>query len=706
MQRRRAHELQALEKWLGEMLKEDGLIAPVEVGTGKRVDLEKRALLMEKCAEPLFEQVALLSPRLSVLLERVFAKQRNVLNEALRAHQKQFSKSTHVTHEMRDFIKFSERQVNRFKNKSDIAITQAANVREDLDSTNIHMKLLQEECFRLQEKANKHSEIVRRVADQAHLQSQFEETGLSENALDDAMANLELERQRKVKSLREMDALISKLELEEMNITSKKGRRQSLPSCDVATMAEHSNGHSQDILISLATARGAISKGHDIHSSPPTGIPKKWRAGWHIPFSLRSEMKTFETNRRIIGRLALLKIILSAYVFNRTDTGKRISLGLRFHRFMTSVYGLQKLTDSHIEEALNSVKLYRNQQRVAIFGFVLGLFPSGFISNFRLSEQDTEFQLQFEQENEDVNGNEPFKNDGIVFETDFLKEDSFACMLLEDVIIRLEAAGELSVEQMHPDTAQILLARSVVSRAILEVLKNWKMSIEAQNFLAEVSSLRDEKIRLATKQTKGGLESKQLVLEVLPSIEVDSRVDFDDLALILMQKWIRFEGEIRKKLWVKFLEHCSMMRLVKGVVISCDGINSGGVKRKREILEGENAKAQGYFTVLRSDDFRIAVNELGANLSRRQSVLLFREGLELAKKRREIRSEAVWLRCVNNKKEDNGRVYFVNQLNNERVWDHRPTFDTEVDEVMSPSANSELDFDTFLFLVVMNRWFA
>lgn len=776
MQRRKTHELQALEKWLEEMLTEDVLApqARSEAARKRREDLEQRAKLAQTCLGPLLDQASVASPKLGCLLEKVFANQSKVLHDSLQAYRNQLHCTEDLAERMQKLITFAERQLRRGQFRAELASERAANAQEECDDTTVSMRILREEHAQLRKQANEYASVVQKVIDTGAQELEWSIAAYSDNALDDALGNLEQEQRRKLKSLRDLDRLVAKLELDELTAVDR-GYRRAVSTKDAETMIE--GNHTYCILEELSLARGRVSQASK-DLDPPLIIPRRWRAGWNIPFPIRENMTTFQVNKRILPLPVVRKHIFTIYasrnITNNTNGNKPNKSSSRtaapsgtlipptiyalLHQYFSNLYGLEKLTDWHLFELLNSMENHRADPRVAVFGYLMtAIRPRDFRRmpcRIQQASMSGKVPMLSPVSTKKLKRHRSHKNMSKkeLAEQSFDRDELPAVRFLFALLDRIAESGEAGVGALQaPDDSRAAIPRSLILQIVQNHTLDWHL-VNSSEIVRIVGSLElihppsstpgksgKSKVSAGTVDPLAATPSKpsKSVSVTPPTISSNkdqngnttaaepdvlsppsagttrnginnerepSHIDLDEAIMVTMQGWAAHEAAWRDRLLEVYLTYCKVMRFNFGQVQTCTTITKNGLDEKRDVLLSNDAEDNGYFSVMDLEGFRGSLRSLGVTANKRQVSNLFSSARTALATRRKVRSDAVWTRATSVRPEDKGRTYFINQITNERVWDDQPLFDTELDEVMSANSDIEIDSDSFIRTAIQNKW--
>ncbi|GBG34165.1 Methylthioribose kinase [Hondaea fermentalgiana] len=692
--------------------------------------------------------------------------------------QVQLRNTEELAERMQKLVTFAERQLRRAKFRAELATERAATSKEECDDTMVSMRVLREEHAQLRQQANDYANVIQRISDNSAQELEWSIAASSDAALDDALSNLEQEQRRKVKSLRDLDKLVAKLGMDHLQALSNNNFRLQMPSAEVACATDATAPPSA--LEALAEARGRVSHGGP-DLDPPVAIPKRWRIGWNIPFALRQQMSTFQVNKRVLQIGLARKHIYSIYASRnnpiKTSGGKdgalnqskysstrsaqgsniaastSVSLSICTHQFFSNLYGLDKLTDWHVTELLNSVQQHSLDPRVAVFGYLIRmiredafcktrsgpkLLPVGTSSSSeargalsRMATKKTRSWTRKALTSEEIE------------QISFDRDDPAAVAFLFDLLDKVAEIGEIGTSALQPsEDDRPVLPRTLALQIASAHMQQWKV-VNAADILRAIGSIIPVDPNsgnfggalgtpAAKSRAKGkGFAAKDLSTSLPPaeaSTPLDNYsdntndtvsetstisrgdadsiayVDLDEVLLIILQGWVAHERSWQGRLRDVFLTYCTVKKFSYGGVQTCTELSKADVAARKAVLEADENKNQGYFTVMDVAGFREAIRALGSTANKRQAATLFTTARNGLATRRKIRSDAVWIKSASTRPEDKGRPYYINQLSNERVWDERPLFDTEIDEIMSANVDLEIDLDTFVRISIQNRW--
>jgi len=656
MFRKATHELHALEKWVKDMLEED-IMAPeskTEAARGKRSDLEKRAQLCRSCVQPLVDQIECYSSNLAELVSQVFERHHMVIEDSLKSYDKQLAATKKIAWETKKLVNFSERHMNRLKNKSELSLKRSDESKSDLNNHRISLRLLQTEHIELIKTSSQYSEILASLARAAEEESSLQTTTTAFDQLDITLKEVESERLKALNVFDDMDGLVNQLELEYLQDKQAEiDRKFASISCQTDIIEEvepHVAEETKDV-----EEAGEIVPKHK---------PKEWRRGWHIPYNLRVLMTSFKESPRIMDEMKLHSLIYSvlwsrlkvekdpnpkAVVKSRKkqtvkEAPKCIYSSLYDH-FVKS-YGIQEMVDWHVGEFINSLIYYHSSKRVRMMSYLLGVTKS---LEGSTAEQDTKASSG---------------------------ENDYHLYLI-DVLEQVEKAN-IFTDKSKDVSGVIPIRRSVVMKISERIFDKHDMQADLLSEIDTIPNISNEEWET-------------------PEVDLDAYL-YEMLLCYESHKESMF-----KCLKHLFLEHATIFKNTSGVLIECGSLDP---EDKSRIFEKSvNSRSGKYMAFLRQPGLnKILISKLKLSLNKRQVAALFVAASDFMKGHREFLSQIFWLEQSVESPSGFTRLYFVNQLSNDRVWDLRPDFLSAIEERYSARQGEEIDLETFISVAFKNQW--
>ena len=572
--------------------------------------------------------------------------------------EKQVEATQRRGNEIRQFVGFSKKQLSRREEKVRRANERRNEVEDLLFSKEISLKLLEE---KVAESASIQEEFKRITAG---VFDKIENAAPTIQRCDKSFAqhidSAEKQAGVQLKLVADLENLVT-----EMNDLAQKEQEEKLrmqPKLTAAAMQTEN--------VAFEEGRHRKSKDKVAFSDPPLVRPNKWKVGWEVPYELRRDMEHLKMHKRGLDQGALEALICEMFC-KFFETKKRpqskaaspTSASSSAMTFLTPTFGNQVfrffqhrykdalLRDWHLIELVNSLRHHRETSPVAdVFGSFLGAFheePSDFstaLLHHSCCYEDPSTRV--------CNG--CFSSTCFCFVAQFLA-----------------ALDDFHAPKLKPSTT---FHASRLAYQAAKMMDAWTL-LDTDRLYTELNNAA-ELIEWKGKAT--------------------FRIRFSQLLAVLTREFAMAERSTNRAIKSLFDEQATVRRFIFGTVISCD--------RENKTSETHDSS---YFCYLDKNGLSQLLKEAGLKCNPKMVISAFSKAVKHQRRVHEDVSEVAWVESTALCEGLEGRrMFYVNQVTGERVWDDRPAgFTASPDIGTVQNLAEEVDLAAILWLCHEQKWF-